>query len=200
MLQERIKTDILILGSGGAGLFAALHAHQANPNLDITVASKGLLGKSGCTGPRVNPEPDVAPPGDDDDDNTPPGDDDDDNTPPGDDDDDTPPGDDDDDDDDDDGPDPKAQAMAAAEALNDQGKAIFKNGDVAGAVAKFEKAADTYPDARFDYNLCVGYETLGRYDEAAAACQAVVDANPEKRLKEKAVNRLVIIKDLKKKK
>jgi fumarate reductase flavoprotein subunit len=46
---ERHETDILILGSGGAGLFAALHAHQANPHLDITVASKGLLGKSGCT-------------------------------------------------------------------------------------------------------------------------------------------------------
>ncbi len=46
---ERHQTDILILGSGGAGLFAALHAHQANPHLDITVASKGLLGKSGCT-------------------------------------------------------------------------------------------------------------------------------------------------------
>jgi len=46
---ERIQTDILILGSGGAGLFAALHAHDANPRADITVAVKGLLGKSGCT-------------------------------------------------------------------------------------------------------------------------------------------------------
>lgn len=44
-----IETDILILGSGGAGLFAALHAHQVNPNLQITIAVKGLLGKSGCT-------------------------------------------------------------------------------------------------------------------------------------------------------
>lgn len=43
------QTDILILGSGGAGLFAALHAHQAAPELKITVAVKGLLGKSGCT-------------------------------------------------------------------------------------------------------------------------------------------------------
>jgi len=45
----RISTDLLILGSGGAGLFAALHAHQANPKLDITIAVKGLLGKCGCT-------------------------------------------------------------------------------------------------------------------------------------------------------
>ena len=46
---EQFKTDILILGSGGAGLFAALHAKQANPDLNITIAVKGLLGKSGCT-------------------------------------------------------------------------------------------------------------------------------------------------------
>jgi fumarate reductase flavoprotein subunit len=48
-MLERLKTDILILGSGGAGLFAALHAHRADPALDITVATKGLLGKCGCT-------------------------------------------------------------------------------------------------------------------------------------------------------
>jgi len=46
---RRLKTDILILGSGGAGLFAALHAHQADPDLSITIAVKGLLGKCGCT-------------------------------------------------------------------------------------------------------------------------------------------------------
>ena len=49
MVIERLTTDILILGSGGAGLFAALHAKQQNPELEVTVAVKGLLGKSGCT-------------------------------------------------------------------------------------------------------------------------------------------------------
>ncbi len=49
MTIEHLKTDILILGAGGAGLFAALHAVKANPDLDVTVASKGLLGKCGCT-------------------------------------------------------------------------------------------------------------------------------------------------------
>ncbi len=44
-----MKTDILILGAGGAGLLAALAAHTRNPGLDITVAVKGLFGKSGCT-------------------------------------------------------------------------------------------------------------------------------------------------------
>ena len=47
--MREVATDILILGSGGAGLFAALHAHKADPSLSITVAVKGLLGKSGCT-------------------------------------------------------------------------------------------------------------------------------------------------------
>jgi fumarate reductase flavoprotein subunit len=46
---ETLDTDILILGAGGAGLFAALHAKQANPDLDVTIAVKGLLGKCGCT-------------------------------------------------------------------------------------------------------------------------------------------------------
>lgn len=48
-MLEWHKTDVLIIGSGGAGLFAALHAHKANPDLDITIAVKGLMGKCGCT-------------------------------------------------------------------------------------------------------------------------------------------------------
>src|SRR5216684_1361021 len=47
--MNRLDTDILILGAGGAGLFAALHAKKANPDLDVTIAVKGLLGKCGCT-------------------------------------------------------------------------------------------------------------------------------------------------------
>jgi fumarate reductase flavoprotein subunit len=47
--MNHLTTDILILGAGGAGLFAALHAKKANPDLDVTIAVKGLLGKCGCT-------------------------------------------------------------------------------------------------------------------------------------------------------
>jgi len=46
---QTLETDILILGAGGAGLFAALHAKKANPDLDVAIAVKGLLGKCGCT-------------------------------------------------------------------------------------------------------------------------------------------------------
>src|SRR6187399_2263340 len=47
--MQTLDTDILILGAGGAGLFAALHAKRAAPELDVTIAVKGLLGKCGCT-------------------------------------------------------------------------------------------------------------------------------------------------------
>src|SRR5512144_1226757 len=47
--MQGLTTDILVLGAGGAGLFAALHAKKANPDLDVTIAVKGLLGKCGCT-------------------------------------------------------------------------------------------------------------------------------------------------------
>ena len=47
---DRHDTDILILGTGGAGLFAALHAQQSvPPGTKTTVAVKGLIGKCGCT-------------------------------------------------------------------------------------------------------------------------------------------------------
>jgi fumarate reductase flavoprotein subunit len=49
MAIPQVDTDILILGAGGAGLFAALHAKKAAPDLDVTIAVKGLLGKCGCT-------------------------------------------------------------------------------------------------------------------------------------------------------
>jgi fumarate reductase flavoprotein subunit len=46
---DTMTTDLLILGSGGAGLFAALHAYDANPRASLLITVKGLIGKSGCT-------------------------------------------------------------------------------------------------------------------------------------------------------
>ena len=47
---DQYETDVLILGAGGAGLFAAIHAHQTAPRgTRIAIAVKGLLGKCGCT-------------------------------------------------------------------------------------------------------------------------------------------------------
>lgn len=47
--MQQKTCDILILGGGGAALYAALHAFDANPKAHIIIASKGLVGKSGCT-------------------------------------------------------------------------------------------------------------------------------------------------------
>jgi fumarate reductase flavoprotein subunit len=46
---ETAETDVLILGAGGAGLCAALHASDASPKLRVSVVVKGLLGRAGCT-------------------------------------------------------------------------------------------------------------------------------------------------------
>ncbi len=46
---HELVTDVAIVGSGGAGLMCALHCHEADPGLDITVISKGAVGRSGCT-------------------------------------------------------------------------------------------------------------------------------------------------------
>jgi fumarate reductase flavoprotein subunit len=47
--MDRLESDLLILGAGGAGLCAALHAADRAPGLVITVVVKGLLGRAGCT-------------------------------------------------------------------------------------------------------------------------------------------------------
>jgi succinate dehydrogenase/fumarate reductase flavoprotein subunit len=49
MTAQTLSTDILSLGTGGAGLMAALHAHWRDPRQDILLVCKGMLGKSGCT-------------------------------------------------------------------------------------------------------------------------------------------------------
>jgi succinate dehydrogenase/fumarate reductase flavoprotein subunit len=48
-MSSQITTDILILGTGGAGLMAALHAHWRDAQQKVLLVSKGMLGKSGCT-------------------------------------------------------------------------------------------------------------------------------------------------------
>lgn len=47
--MEEMSLDVLVLGSGGAGLMACVHALRANPRLRVGLAVKGLAGKSGCT-------------------------------------------------------------------------------------------------------------------------------------------------------
>ncbi|GIT62732.1 MAG: hypothetical protein Ct9H300mP21_02780 [Pseudomonadota bacterium] len=46
---QHLKTDVLILGSGGAGLCAILHLMDHHPKPQVFLAVRGLFGKSGCT-------------------------------------------------------------------------------------------------------------------------------------------------------
>lgn len=47
IMQTDIKTDVLVIGGGMAGLFAAVKAHDAKA--DVMIVSKGRLGSSGQT-------------------------------------------------------------------------------------------------------------------------------------------------------
>ena len=43
------KVDLLIIGMGAAAELAAIYAHDANPELNILIATKALKGKGGCS-------------------------------------------------------------------------------------------------------------------------------------------------------
>ena len=43
------KVDLLILGMGAAAQLAAIYAHDADPDLNILIATKALKGKGGCS-------------------------------------------------------------------------------------------------------------------------------------------------------
>ena len=44
-----VQTDILILGAGGAGLCAALHAADSGKKIRILLVAKAVIGKGGCS-------------------------------------------------------------------------------------------------------------------------------------------------------
>lgn len=45
----KVKADLLILGMGAAAQLCALYAYDANPDLNILIATKALKGKGGCS-------------------------------------------------------------------------------------------------------------------------------------------------------
>jgi len=47
MSEKRIKTDVLVIGGGLAGCFAAVRAKELNA--DVTLVEKNYVGKSGCS-------------------------------------------------------------------------------------------------------------------------------------------------------
>jgi adenylylsulfate reductase subunit A len=51
---EKIKTDLLIIGAGAAGCFAAYEAKRLNPELDVLIIEKAHIDRSGCLAAGVN--------------------------------------------------------------------------------------------------------------------------------------------------
>ncbi len=48
-MTETLDVDVAIVGSGGAGLMAALHTLRADRRLRVAIVSKGVIGRSGCS-------------------------------------------------------------------------------------------------------------------------------------------------------
>ena len=48
-MTPKYTVDLLILGMGAAAELAAIYAYDANPNLNILIATKALKGKGGCS-------------------------------------------------------------------------------------------------------------------------------------------------------
>ena len=54
MNVEVIQSDILIIGGGAAGLWAAIHLNKLRPDLKIVIAEKADIRRSGCLAAGVN--------------------------------------------------------------------------------------------------------------------------------------------------
>lgn len=85
------------------------------------------------------------------------------------------------------------EQIAQAEAANDEGKKLFRAADIAGAKSYFIQATGLVPDPRYFFNLCLAYEGLSEFDQAAQSCQQVLRLSPLPRLADKATQRLQII-------
>ncbi|MCW3491263.1 adenylyl-sulfate reductase subunit alpha [Dethiobacter alkaliphilus] len=48
------KTDVLVIGGGAAGIYAAVTAREANPELSVTVLEKAHISRSGCLAAGIN--------------------------------------------------------------------------------------------------------------------------------------------------
>jgi hypothetical protein len=92
-------------------------------------------------------------------------------------------------------PETTEEELAEAESLNNQGKSLFRSAKVDEARARFEAAIALNPDPRYMMNLCLAHEALKDYERAIATCRDVITAKPERRLVEKAEQRIQLIED-----
>jgi len=88
----------------------------------------------------------------------------------------------------------RQETIDQAEALNDEGKTLFRQANAAGASAKFQAAIDLIADPRYYFNLCLAREAEGKFDAALTACQQIKSMGGDERLVAKATERVEIIK------
>ena len=81
-----------------------------------------------------------------------------------------------------------------AEALNEEGKKLYKDKDYPAAAEKFRAAIQLSADARFYFNLCASLEKLGDFDGALKACDDVYTHGPSDALKAKTGERAAEIR------
>lgn len=80
-----------------------------------------------------------------------------------------------------------------AERLNEDGKMKMRTADVNGALAEFQQAVQLIPDGRYQYNVCLAYETLEQWPTAIDACKKAKTMTTEPRLLEKIDHRLELL-------
>jgi tetratricopeptide (TPR) repeat protein len=87
----------------------------------------------------------------------------------------------------------------AADALNEEGKSLYKNQEYPGAAQKFRQAIELSPEARYYFNLCATLEKLQDLDGALEACDSVYAHEPTDELKGKTGARAASIRAAQKK-
>jgi hypothetical protein len=123
-----------------------------------------LLGKSGCSGPRVARAPVAPPPA----------------NPPA-----NPPA---------EAGKPDYEAhRAEADQLNEQGKAKVRTAELDAAVQLFEQANALAPDPRYVYNTCLAYEAAEKWDNALASCKQARGMSPKPELVQKIDHRIELL-------
>lgn len=80
-----------------------------------------------------------------------------------------------------------------AEALNKEGTDKLRGADVNGALADFQQANQLVADARYVYNICLAYEAGQQWDQATASCKQASTMTSDARLQEKISRRLDLI-------
>ena len=80
-----------------------------------------------------------------------------------------------------------------ADALNDQGKEKLYAGDTAGALALFQQATTTLPDARYEFNVCLTLGVQEHWDDAIASCRRAKAMKPQPALATRIDHRLELL-------